>query len=130
MATATSGAGCCPQGHALHWTGNRDGRRWCQPCGVYFDAPAGTPVMVSTTRHTHQVVFGRLVNGCPRCDESRAGAPPRTWGGRTYDPVVEKERRRYSAELERTRLDGYCFCPETGLGAGRCSRCGKPPFTD
>ena len=34
-----------------------------------------------TTQHTHQVIFGRKVAGCPRCDELKAGAAPvRGWG--------------------------------------------------
>ena len=34
-----------------------------------------------TTQHTHQVVFGRKVAGCPRCVELAAGAKPVTgWG--------------------------------------------------
>ena len=32
-----------------------------------------------TTKHTHPVVFGRKVEGCPRCVELLAGAPVVTW---------------------------------------------------
>lgn len=32
-----------------------------------------------TTKHTHQVVFGRKVAGCPRCDELVNGAKPVKW---------------------------------------------------
>jgi hypothetical protein len=33
------------------------------------------------TKHTHAVVFGRKVDGCPRCAELLAGAEPvRGWG--------------------------------------------------
>ena len=32
-----------------------------------------------TTKHTHQLVFGRKVSGCPRCDELLAGARPIEW---------------------------------------------------
>lgn len=39
------------------------------------------------TKHTHPVVFGRKVEGCPRCNELQQGAPPRSWGRRPYhDP--------------------------------------------
>jgi hypothetical protein len=31
------------------------------------------------TKHTHRVVFGRKVDGCPRCDELNAGAEPVRW---------------------------------------------------
>lgn len=34
-----------------------------------------------TTKHTHQVVFGRRVDGCPRCAELNAGAKPVQWSG-------------------------------------------------
>ena len=36
---------------------------------------------VPTTQHTHQVVFGRKVEGCPRCTELRLGMPARQWAG-------------------------------------------------
>lgn len=28
-------------------------------------------------KHSHQVIFGRRVDGCPRCEELKAGAPVR-----------------------------------------------------
>lgn len=32
-------------------------------------------------KHTHQVIFGRRVDGCPRCEELASGAAPRAgWG--------------------------------------------------
>lgn len=34
-----------------------------------------------TTKHTHKVVFGRKVDGCPRCAELAAGASPVQWTG-------------------------------------------------
>jgi hypothetical protein len=33
----------------------------------------------TTTKHTHPVVFGRQVDGCPRCAELAAGAEPVRW---------------------------------------------------
>jgi len=33
------------------------------------------------TKHTHQVVFGRRVEDCPRCIELAAGAAPIQWRG-------------------------------------------------
>lgn len=34
-----------------------------------------------TTAHTHQVIFGRKVDGCPRCTELKSGAAPvQGWG--------------------------------------------------
>jgi hypothetical protein len=32
-----------------------------------------------TTKHTHPVIFGRRVDGCPRCAELNAGAPVVQW---------------------------------------------------
>lgn len=33
------------------------------------------------TKHNHEVIFGRRVDGCPRCAELAAGAPARRgWG--------------------------------------------------
>ena len=32
------------------------------------------------TRHTHKVVFGRKVDGCPRCAELSNGATAVQWG--------------------------------------------------
>lgn len=44
------------------------------------------------TAHTHQVVFGRRVDGCPRCDELKAGAAPiKGWG--TLQREQEASRR-------------------------------------
>ncbi|MEV5944525.1 hypothetical protein [Streptomyces sp. NPDC051994] len=34
-----------------------------------------------TTKHTHKGSFGRLVDGCPRCDELARGAKPVSWQG-------------------------------------------------
>ncbi len=33
------------------------------------------------TKHTHQVVFGNRVAGCPRCTELTNGAPAIQWRG-------------------------------------------------
>lgn len=38
-----------------------------------------------TTKHTHPVVFGRKVNGCPRCAELLSGAAPIRWNVRRDD---------------------------------------------
>jgi hypothetical protein len=38
----------------------------------------------ANTKHSHEVVFGRKVDGCPRCSELLAGAAPRkqAWRGK------------------------------------------------
>lgn len=35
--------------------------------------------MTDTAKHNHQVVFGRRVNGCPRCAQLDNGAAPVQW---------------------------------------------------
>lgn len=30
-----TGAGCCPKGHALHWSEDHS-RRWCFPCNTTY----------------------------------------------------------------------------------------------
>lgn len=32
-----------------------------------------------TTKHTHKMIFGKKVDGCPRCAELLAGAEPVRW---------------------------------------------------
>lgn len=46
-----------------------------------------------TTKHTHQVVFGRKVDGCPRCVELDGGAEPVRWN----------PSRRQQAEIDDLR---------------------------
>jgi len=50
-----------------------------------------------TTKHTHTVVFGRKVAGCPRCDELKNGAAPVQWRGASKQ-AFELQRR---AEIRR-----------------------------
>lgn len=33
------------------------------------------------TKHTHAPNFGRKIDGCPRCEELKAGAAPIVWAG-------------------------------------------------
>lgn len=39
---------------------------------------------MSTTKHSHVMVFGRKVAGCPRCAELAAGAEPVRWSTARY----------------------------------------------
>ncbi len=39
--------------------------------------------------------FGRLMVGCPRCDELASGSKPREWGG--------SDRKAYAAYCDRER---------------------------
>ena len=45
----------------------------------------------TTTKHTHPVVFGRKVDGCPRCMELLSGAAPVIWNRRA---AIEAEQLR------------------------------------
>lgn len=62
----------------------------------------------TTTKHTHDVVFGRKVDGCPRCQELTAGAAPVKWSGDLY--------RRQEQEAERVRAIRTHNCKERGCG--------------
>ena len=41
------------------------------------------------TKHTHQVVFGNKVDGCPRCAELLNGAAPIQWAS-----TINKQRQQ------------------------------------
>ena len=64
-----------------------------------------------TTKHNHQVLFGRKVDGCLRCEELKAGvAPvksrPRVRRALTTDEITSKEiyrHRRHAAITEIVR---------------------------
>ena len=49
-----------------------------------------------TTKHNHQLVFGRREVGCPRCEELKAGAPVVKWAS-----TVHKEQERNLAQAIR-----------------------------
>ena len=42
------------------------------------------------TAHTHQVIFGRKVAGCPRCTELRLGMPPVRWSTARADADYQR----------------------------------------
>ena len=46
--------------------------------------------MTTTTKHTHPVVFGRRVAGCPRCQELASGAAPIQWSG-SRSAIIDAE---------------------------------------
>ena len=49
-----------------------------------------------TTKHNHQLVFGRREAGCPRCEELNAGAPVVKWVS-----TIRKEQERNLAQAIR-----------------------------
>ncbi|MFF1650162.1 hypothetical protein [Streptomyces sp. NPDC058240] len=52
-----------------------------------------------TTKHSHKPNFGKKVDGCPRCDELKAGAEPVTWNVRHEARLDEEGRRSISAHF-------------------------------
>lgn len=55
--------------------------------------------MSNTTKHNHELVFGRRVAGCPRCAELNAGAPAvKGWGS------ARKEADRMHCEAIRRHV--------------------------
>jgi len=58
-----------------------------------------------TTQHTHPVVFGRKVAGCPRCGELVAGAP-----------VVRWRQSSKQADAQRCREIRAHNCKASGCG--------------
>jgi hypothetical protein len=46
------------------------------------------------TRHNHQMIFGRRVDGCARCQELADGAPVRSWNRRRFLASYEQQRIR------------------------------------
>ena len=61
----------------------------------------------TTTKHTHDVVFGRKVDGCPRCAELLAGAATIVWPGMV---------RRAEMAAEQSRAARTHNCTERGCG--------------
>lgn len=57
-----------------------------------------------TTQHTHTVVFGRKVDGCPRCLELLNGAAPVQW------------RTRKAEGAQRVRWIREHNCKQAGCG--------------
>ena len=59
-----------------------------------------------TTKHTHQMVFGRREAGCPRCAELNAGAQPVEWAATRR----AREERETVAEIRSHK------CAASGCG--------------
>ena len=65
--------------------------------------------MTAVTRHTHQVVFGRIEAGCPRCVELLLGAPVRKgWGSRRQS--AGETRRDLDAHFRSERHKAEIVC--------------------
>jgi hypothetical protein len=65
---------------------------------------------MATTPHSHGPNFGRRVDGCPRCAELTAGAPPVRWS------CSEANRQ---AEIARRAREAH-FAPDGPHARGTC----------
>lgn len=45
----------------------------------------------ATTKHNHAANFGKKVDGCPRCEELKAGAAPTTWNIKAKQPAYKHD---------------------------------------
>ncbi|MFE2693651.1 hypothetical protein [Streptomyces mirabilis] len=71
---------------------------------------------MATTRHTcGGPVFGRLTDGCPRCDELSAGAEPVQFSDRTDDRP--KTTQHTHQVVFGRRVTGCPRCTELAAGA-------------
>lgn len=57
------------------------------------------------TKHTHEVVFGRKVDGCPRCEELKAGAEPVRWR-------QSKQGEQEAARMNAIRSHDFAACAQ------------------
>ena len=69
---------------------------------------------MTTTKHTHPVVFGRRVADCPRCQELTNGAAPIQWSG-SRSAVID-------AALAQANLGYDCTAAIAWLDARRAQR--------
>lgn len=61
-----------------------------------------------TTKRSHVLVFGRKVDGCPRCDELKAGAPTIKWAG-------SQRKQREADTLKRIREHDFTACAKRNI---------------
>lgn len=64
---------------------------------------------MANTQHTHQMAFGRKVDGCPRCEELKLGAPARQWKGyRSQEIQAERIRAIREHDCKRCGCGPVC----------------------
>ena len=64
------------------------------------------------TKHSHKPNYGRHVDGCPRCEELKAGAAPVGRGGQSG------REQRYDEQRRRAHADH--FAPNGPHARGAC----------
>lgn len=58
-----------------------------------------------TTKHDHPPSFGRRIDGCPRCDELKAGSAPVSWTrSRKLDAGRAAEIRDHDCKTARCAI--------------------------
>lgn len=61
------------------------------------------------TKHNHPIIFGRREADCPRCDELKAGAPPRDgWQKNYYARRAQFDAQRNAA----IKVHDFAACAE------------------
>lgn len=63
---------------------------------------------METTKHSHQLVFGRKVIGCPRCTELSAGMPARRWSNHLRDSQAQRIAEIRAHDCKRSRCGPVC----------------------
>lgn len=62
-----------------------------------------------TTPHNHQVVFGKRVDGCPRCEQlARGAAPVKGWGTRKKEQEAEFTRALKAHDCKVSNCGPVC----------------------
>jgi hypothetical protein len=65
--------------------------------------------MSETTPHNHPVVFGRRVQGCPRCDELKAGAAPvQGWGAKRKEDDAKRLQEIRNHDCKKSKCGPVC----------------------
>lgn len=66
------------------------------------------------TKHKHQVIFGCKVDGCPRCEELKNGAPARSGWQKYYF-----ENKRRQDDIRSKAIEAH-FAPGGPHSRGLC----------
>ena len=64
--------------------------------------------MHAATKHTHAVVFGRKVDGCPRCIELALGMPARQWRNQRVSAAAQRLADIRAHDCKATRCMPIC----------------------
>lgn len=61
-----------------------------------------------TTKHTHPVIFGRKVDGCPRCEALKAGAEVVRWAPSRSQQDAVRRAEIHAHCTSHKHLSGGC----------------------